>query len=336
MSASSSPEARLLTRGNVTLEPRTRSGKGRSPWFWRSDGEPFQPRWQTAPYDVPVKDSLKAKLDEAARKQHPVLVLSREDYDAGDRIPEEIARVTNLHAISAFGASNIPDSVGELVGLDSLSVWEGSVAHVPATIGSLVNLRTLELKGNKRIATLPDSIAHLGKLELLDVGSNALEVLPEAVGELTALRTLVVSYNPLARLPSTLGELAQLRELYAHSCQLTAFPDVELRALSRLVLAFNRLRTFPISVCRCTALRDLDIGKNAIPELPDEIAQLTSLEELHLWSNPLKVLPEALRRLPRLRELGVDPGRKWPKDLRKEISARRKRFRRDNPDVVHD
>jgi len=283
-----------------------------------------------------MKPSLEHKLAAARDKEHPVLVLAREDYDEGMRIPDEIAEVRHLYAVSAFGAATIPESIGELAQLDSLQVFDGTVAHVPASIGKLQRMRSLDLHGNRSIATLPDELGALAALESLDLRNNAIAALPEAIGGLGRLRRLLVDHNPLVRLPAALGRLRALEELWASHCKLEDFPDGAFPSLQRAELSGNALATLPLALTRCPRLRHLIVFRNHIAELPPEVGGLVALEELELSSNRLTTLPDELLRLPRLRHLDTGPGIKWPKGLRQQVAAANKRFKRGNPGVVDD
>src|ERR1035437_9489485 len=68
----------------------------------------------------------------------------------------------------------------------------GGISVIPDEIGSLKNLRTLGLYGNK-IAQLPASIGKLTHLEVLYIDGNPIKELPESIGELKNLRILGIA-----------------------------------------------------------------------------------------------------------------------------------------------
>lgn len=64
-------------------------------------------------------------------------------------------------------------------------------------------LKTSGLKCAKQV--IPDSIAGLKELEVLDVSSNLLEYLPDSIGLLLSLKVLNVSGNKLNTLPESIA-----------------------------------------------------------------------------------------------------------------------------------
>ena len=95
-------------------------------------------------------------------------------------IPNEITMLTNLeelhlNAFATFGmgdsrmaedellADSLPESIGDLNNLTSLTVVNFPITQLPESIGDLENLRRLHL-GNLPLETLPDSFANLQNL----------------------------------------------------------------------------------------------------------------------------------------------------------------------------
>jgi len=89
-------------------------------------------------------------------------------------------------------------------------------------------LRYLDLTGNEKIRTIPDTVMACSKLELLFLTHNAIERLPpirkvDAFGRsckrLKRLRKLFVAYNRLAELPEDIGECGKLEKIrLSHNC----------------------------------------------------------------------------------------------------------------------
>jgi hypothetical protein len=144
------------------------------------------------------------------------------------------------------------------------------------------------------IDRLPDSIADLDTLQLLDVHGNALASLPAALGELLALRDLRLQGNRLSDLPPELGTLYRLRQLALGSNDLWTLPESigDLNALERLHLDDNPLEALPESIGDLTDLQELAVAQRGgdtqgLVWLPDGIAQLPALEKLYLAGNRL-------------------------------------------------
>ena len=120
--------------------------------------------------------------------------------------------------------TSLPDSIGELAGLEQLGVSSNQLAAVPETIGTLANLKQLILRWNN-LASLPDSFADLHSLEQLDLSNNLFEELPACVCRLSNLAKLRIvnipdnefmrssSHNQLTTLPEDIAFLTSLDTL---------------------------------------------------------------------------------------------------------------------------
>jgi hypothetical protein len=154
-----------------------------------------------------------------------------------------------------------------------------------------------------RIEVLPDAIAELGFLEVLDLHETGLLTLPESLGDLLALRELRVPGNALEELPDGLRRLVTLRSLVVSANRLAVLPETigELAALEELHAARNPLASLPAGLGALERLRVLDVsalpereaaagpeaGSGELRELPDELGRLRELEILHVAGNRL-------------------------------------------------
>jgi leucine-rich repeat protein SHOC2 len=87
--------------------------------------------------------------------------------------------------------------------LQKLSLRENKIRGLPRTIGSLVNLTTLDL-GFNHLEYLPETIGYCTLLTTLDVQHNELVELPESIGNLKLLTRLGIKYNRLTSIPASL------------------------------------------------------------------------------------------------------------------------------------
>jgi hypothetical protein len=154
-----------------------------------------------------------------------------------------------------------------------------------------------------RIEALPDAIAELGFLEVLDLHETGLLALPEALGDLVALEELRVPGNALEELPLGLRRLVTLRSLVLSANRLAGLPEEigELAALEEIHAARNPLRSLPAGLGDLERLRVLDVsalgeagapagpevGSGELQELPAELGRLEELEILHVAGNRL-------------------------------------------------
>jgi Leucine-rich repeat (LRR) protein len=178
------------------------------------------------------------------------------------------------------------DALGEPLpaSLERLYAAEISLGSVPAWIGSLTRLRTLDL-GHNVLSSLPDSMAELQALEILYIHDNRLSELPPWLGSLGSLTYLNVAENGLGTLPALSG-LARLIELRAMHNRLTDVPALP-PSLRELHLRGNECLTVPAAVRGLPELRVLDLRANRLSgRLPSWLAELPRLEKLDLrWNS---------------------------------------------------
>ncbi|MBS4171081.1 leucine-rich repeat domain-containing protein [Neochlamydia sp. AcF95] len=79
-----------------------------------------------------------------------------------------------------------------------------NLTFLPAEIGQLVNLKTLDLQQNS-LTSLPPEIGQLSNLQNLYLSSNQLTALPVEIGQLSQLQDLSLSNNQLTVLPVKIG-----------------------------------------------------------------------------------------------------------------------------------
>ncbi|NGX32177.1 MAG: hypothetical protein K1060chlam4_00218 [Candidatus Anoxychlamydiales bacterium] len=105
----------------------------------------------------------------------------------------------------------LPDSIGNLKNLVSLSLDNNKISTIPVSIGNLSNLEYLYLSNNQ-ISTLSGSIGNLTKLKTLSLLNNNISSLPDSIGNLTELEELRLFGNPIRTLPDCLQDLSRLKK----------------------------------------------------------------------------------------------------------------------------
>ncbi|MCA9920891.1 MAG: leucine-rich repeat domain-containing protein, partial [Anaerolineales bacterium] len=202
--------------------------------------------------------------------------------------------------------TELPDTIGQLSQLRSLSLNDNKLMTVPDTIGQLAQLQILNLRNNKLMA-VPDAISQLTQLWTLYLNSNQLTVVPETIGQLTWLQWLYLFDNQLTAIPDTIGELTWLQELDLANNQLTAIPDTigQLIMLQSLNLSYNRLTVVPDTIGQLTRLHSLDLEGNELTVVPNTIGQFIQLQSLNLSYNQLTTIPDIIGQLLWLRELNL-------------------------------
>ena len=162
------------------------------------------------------------------------------------------------------------------------------LTELPESLGQLSQLQTLSLSGNQ-LTTLPESLGQLSQLQTLSLSRNQLTTLQESLGQLSKLQALYLWNNQLTILPESLGQLSKLQSLDLDNNRLTTLPESlgQLSQLLSLSLSGNQLTTLPESLGQLSQLQRLYLGANQLTTLPESLGQLPKLEMLDLDDNPL-------------------------------------------------
>ena len=176
--------------------------------------------------------------------------------------------------------------------------------HIPAEIGLLSNLVTIDLQNNE-ITSIPPEIGKLQNLDGLFLSKNLLTTVPVELGNLLNLETLVLSDNAITSLPVELGNLLNLETLLLSHNNLTSFPPeiCNMRNLKVLWLSENSITHIPPGIGNLHNLNQLYIARNKITHIPPDIGNLVNLNEIFLVGNRLTSLPPEIGNLPNLRSL---------------------------------
>ncbi|RZB61543.1 receptor-like protein EIX2 [Glycine soja] len=116
-----------------------------------------------------------------------------------------------------FQFRGIPEFLGSLTNLRyldlSFSFFEGKI---PTQFGSLSHLKHLNLAGNYLQGSIPRQLGNLSQLQHLDLSVNQFEGnIPSQIGNLSQLQHLDLRYNSFeGSIPSQLGNLSNLHKLY--------------------------------------------------------------------------------------------------------------------------
>jgi len=166
------------------------------------------------------------------------------DYDENIIVPRDCN----------FRLTVLPEEVGRLNALTSLTVKNNELTKLPKSITQLTNLQELIIESNE-ITELPADLGNLSKLHTLYAYRNQLTQLPESITTIDSLQVLWLHHNHIQTLPENIGELNLLEELWLHHNQLTNIPQSigELSQLKSLKLDYNQLGSLPTSICNLAA-----------------------------------------------------------------------------------
>jgi hypothetical protein len=186
--------------------------------------------------------------------------------------------------------------------------------HLPAGLGTLVNLESLEMGCLESLEDLPEEIGKLRKLESLVIdngnGCSMNIRLPRAIGQLENLKVLRL-YGALdgrdigdgARsvkskvLPDTLADLQSLEELDLGRNGISGVPQqvAGLRGLKKLSLDYNDIHDLPAFVGELKNLQELSLNANGGMRLPASLAGIKGLK-IYMGNNRLTLAAQkALR-----------------------------------------
>ena len=165
----------------------------------------------------------------------------------------------------------IPSELGSLTNLRWLNLENSQLSGaIPPELGRLTNLEHLVLWDNELTGEIPAELGGLAKLQSLGLGGNRLTgEIPAELGRLTNLEGLYLAYNELSGpIPAELGRLANLQWLELQNNDLTGRIPAELGGLVNL--------------------RSLQLHRNQLTgPIPASLGGLTNLEELYLRGNRL-------------------------------------------------
>src|SRR5258706_2984878 len=200
--------------------------------------------------------------------------------------------------------TELPDSLGQLSQLETLSLSQNQLKELPKSIERLTNLKSLSVPGNQ-LKNLPEWVSNLSQLQFLDISKNQLMRLPESFANLENLKIFEAFENLLQTLPESFRQLVQIHKLNLSNNKLTTLPESlgQLTQLQELDLSNNQLTGLPESLGQLTQLQTLELSHNQLTSLPDSLGQLTQLQQLYLRSNQLISLPKWLGNLSQLQHL---------------------------------
>ncbi|KAL8280844.1 hypothetical protein RQP46_006848 [Phenoliferia psychrophenolica] len=216
----------------------------------------------------------------------------------------------------------LPDGVGALSNLVTLSIKNNILDELPATIGKLQRLQSLHVSGNN-LHDLPPEVWLCSELTVLNASSNLMKDFPDppissapveqaGVDELLDVRKLSSVSKPT---PSSAPRLASplalsLQKLYLGDNRLgdDVFAPISLMTELRVLnLSFNDIYEIPSSsLFKSQSLEELYLSGNKLTSLPpDDLERLTSLKLLYLNGNKLQTLPSELGKIKNLYALDV-------------------------------
>ena len=216
-----------------------------------------------------------------------------------------------------------------------LPVGQGLASPIPLELGTLPNLRVLDLSYNSLPGPIPGTLGNLESLEFLDLGWNMLEgPIPPELGQLAHLEVLNFCRNKrwdgstyiaglTGSIPAELGNLVNLTVLNLGANLLSGSIPGELgglRNLRKLRAGFNGTfdrdnrsyvggltGSIPSELGNLVSLETLWLQQNSLTSIAPELGNAMMLDTLNLsWNQLSGSIPSELGQLGNLQFLRVD------------------------------
>jgi Leucine-rich repeat (LRR) protein/serine/threonine protein kinase len=211
--------------------------------------------------------------------------------------------VVGLALVNMSISGVIPAVVGELARLRSIDVSNNSISGgMPPSLGNLTHLESLVVRSNRISGTIPLVFGNLLRLQNVDAANNLISgAVPSVLGNLLQLQNLDLSNNNISgAIPSSIGNLTRLENLYMFGNHISgAIPPAigNLTSLLNLDVSSNLLTgQIPVELSKLRNLGTLDFGNNQLRGgIPPTLASLTAMYYLSLEHNYLSgPIPEAI------------------------------------------
>ncbi|XP_057866236.2 receptor-like protein EIX1 [Cryptomeria japonica] len=252
-------------------------------------------------------------------------------------IPPSLANLTRLTYLQIGGNSFFSSIPARLHNLSNLVSLKLSSCHlndsIPSDLLSLPNLQEIDLSANLELGgelssilprhstrlkslvltatsvegALPDSIANISSLTLLDISYCSVQgQLPPSIANLKGLVMLDISNNKLKGSIPPFG--AKLRYVHLRQNLLTGnIPSLDMTTIKSLDLSNNELNGTIPSLANMKSLVLLDLSNNLLTgQIPASVGQLLSLSTLRLSNNLLThAIPHNISNLSQLKVLSL-------------------------------
>uniref|UniRef100_A0A0D9UWT6 Receptor kinase-like protein Xa21 n=1 Tax=Leersia perrieri TaxID=77586 RepID=A0A0D9UWT6_9ORYZ len=238
-------------------------------------------------------------------------MLGLDDLRISGNLPSDIGNLVGLNTLSICNTSlsgEIPESIGKLEKLVVLTLYNNSLSGpIPPCIGNLTNLNKLFADSNNLEGPIPTSLGKLKNLIALNLCMNHFlnGSIPNEIFELSSLSWyLDLSYNNFSGpLHSGVGNLGNLGMLALSGNRLSGQIPENIkgcRVMEMLYLDNNLFEgNIPESLNDIKGLRVLDLSRNRLSgRIPDALGSIGNLEELYLAYNNLSgQIPTVLQKL---------------------------------------
>ncbi|KAM1458030.1 hypothetical protein ACFX13_035996 [Malus domestica] len=218
-------------------------------------------------------------------------------------IPKSICKLKYLEELDLSSCSkleNFPEILEPMEHLKSLNLTGTAVKELHSSIEFLPALKRIQLRGCKRLSSIPKSICKLNYLEEVDLSwCSELENFPEILEPMEHLKSLNLSRTAVDELHSSIEFLPALKNIELEGCK--------------------RLLSIPKNICVLKYLERLaPKGCSRFSKFPEILKPMEHLVSLSLEGAAVEMLPSSIENLIRLQNLDLS-GCKQLKDVPKSI-----------------
>lgn len=218
-------------------------------------------------------------------------------------------RYLNLNIPTKFRWKNAFRTIAKLQNLTicHLDMGESHQEKIPTTIGLLLQVRQLYLRGGNSVSfrnshknVLPQSIEALSNVEMLTLNWAGLQSLPPEITQLNKLQHLklklnnaLLDYLDFGGTLNVLSKIPTLKilEIEDGSINETSLEEASFLSLERLYLRANRIDSIGNLFANFPNLKFVDFRDNNISIIPPSIQLASQLQEIVLYRNPLQNIP---------------------------------------------
>ncbi len=109
----------------------------------------------------------------------------------------------------------VPEVIFELSNLEVLELAGTALTDIPASIAKLRKLRRLDLGNGKRMPAIPAAVCQLDQLRELRIGNGSIKLVPEEIAGMKSLEVLEMQSTRISRLPASIATLPKLKRVEA-------------------------------------------------------------------------------------------------------------------------
>jgi hypothetical protein len=186
-----------------------------------------------------------------------------------------------------YGLISLPKWILLCNNLQVLSLSHNKINVLPEELYSLLQLKELNIAGNRKLSQLSDSITKLQNLEVLLINSTSISEIPKMFGELQKLKHVNMGSTKIKKLPKSCERLDSLQYLSMNNCSQIE-PDTLPKDLFSLTY-FSASRVgwsmLPEAIFTWNQLEELNLSHNLISNYLPVVA--LGVSKIDLNGNPV-------------------------------------------------